>query len=152
MKMRFEEERCIDICGYIAADNEVKALFTYCLTGRCRPEGDPSFPHFLIRFTRTIQPNATGWDALFSYALVWVKANWKTNEYNEEKIAMYWALVCKMTIFAASWGSNPDSAREVFLIQNPMATLERNKYYGRKSWFMHCVWWVYKKTSQSFVP
>ena len=26
--------------GYIAADNEVKALFAYRLTGRCRPEGE----------------------------------------------------------------------------------------------------------------
>ena len=28
-----------------------------------------AFPHFLIRFTRAIQRNEKGWDALFSYAL-----------------------------------------------------------------------------------
>ena len=28
-----------------------------------------AFPHFLIRFTRAIQRNEKGWDALFLYAL-----------------------------------------------------------------------------------
>ena len=28
-----------------------------------------AFPHFLIRFTRAIQRNEKGWDALFSYAV-----------------------------------------------------------------------------------
>ena len=60
-----------------------------------------AFPHFLIRFTRAIQRNEKGWDALFLYALAAVKAKWKTNEYNEEKIPTNWALVWKMTIFAS---------------------------------------------------
>jgi hypothetical protein len=34
-----------------------------------------AFPHFLIRFTRAIQRNEKGWDALFLYALAKVKAN-----------------------------------------------------------------------------
>ena len=94
-----------------------------------------AFPHFLIRFTRAIQRNEKGWDALFLYVLAVAplcvidslcviarrndeaiqRENWKTNEYNEEKISTNWALVWKMTIFAASWGRNPDSARKAFL-------------------------------------
>ena len=33
-----------------------------------------AFPHFLIRFTRAIQRNEKGWDALFCYALAGTEA------------------------------------------------------------------------------
>ena len=33
-----------------------------------------AFPHFLIRFTRAIQRNEKGWDALFLYALAGTEA------------------------------------------------------------------------------
>ena len=93
-----------------------------------------AFPHFLIWFTRAIQRNEKGWDTLFCYALPVAplrviarrndeaiqRENWKTNEYNEEKISTNWALVWKMTIFAASWGRNPDSTRKAFLESQTM--------------------------------
>ena len=71
-----------------------------------------AFPHFLIRFTRAIQRNEKGWDALFLYALADAplcvidslcviarneaiqKVNeLKCNEQHEEKISTNRALV-----------------------------------------------------------
>ena len=58
-----------------------------------------AFPHFLIRFTRAIQRNEKGWDALFLYALTGEKMFEKTQCYRKtfEKIPTFVGHKKKMT-------------------------------------------------------